>query len=538
MSDGTSSDGVSSASTALAAAVNTALENFIDSIVDSVNSDTVASANASAAAAATSASNAAASAATASQAATTSSTNSGSAGQSATWAASSATAAAASAAQAQASQQSAAQAFTSTQAALTAFGTTATALTAFMHTYNTYFLGAGANDPTVDGNGQPVQAGAMYENTTSNKLRVYSGTQWNNIDYTIASQLTAATAQATAAAASAAAALASQGAAATSATLAQEWAAQTNGVVNGTSSLSAYQYAQAAAASGTAASTSAGSAAASATEAGNSATQAAGSATTASNQASNASNSAVSASNQATAAQGSATTAASAATSASGSASAASGSATAAATSATNASNSAAAAATTAANQGVYGMFSGIIDITANTNLSANTGYGKVYECPVGNAGGYTVNLMAPAAGDAGKCLAFVNVSEGSLTLNTSSGVFNTAFGLNVGSVVVPPNSTLILQQDGANFNGIAGAGALGSAIVPNNIAGGLGQFEALAPTGGATATFVLPGTASQKYAYFCANAGVQAAGVGAGGSGVMGPFTSSNPIGFCWRIG
>jgi hypothetical protein len=538
MSDGTNSDGVSSASTALASAVNTALENFIDSVIASVNSDTIASANASAAAAAQSATAAAASAATASQAATTSSTNSGSSGQSATWASQSATAAAASAAQAQASQASAAQAFTSTQDALAAFAQTATSLTAFMHTYNTYFLGAGANDPTVDGNGQPVQAGAMYENTTSNKLRVYSGTQWNNIDYSIAAQLSAAQASATAAAASATAAGASASAAATSAGLSQAWAAQTSGNVNGTSYMSALQYAQAAAASGTAASTSAGNANTAATEAANSATQAASSATTASNQAGNASNSAVAASNSATAAQTSATGAASSATSASTQASAASGSATAAATSATNAANSATAAATTAANLNAFGMFSGTIQVKANTNLTS-PGYGKIYEVPIGDAGGYTVNVPAPAAGDTSKCLAFVNLSSGALTLNTSAGVFNTAFGINVSSITLPSDTTLILQMDGANFNGIAGSGALGSALVPTNAAG-LGQFVALVPQGTGNDTFVLPGTASQKWAYFVANAGggQQAAGVGAGGSGVLGPFTANNPIGFAWRVG
>jgi hypothetical protein len=183
-----------------------------------------------------------------------------------------------------------------------------------------------------------------------------------------------------------------------------------------------------------------------------------------------------------------------------------------------------------------YGVFSGSVDVTSNQNLTSAS-YGKIYEIGVGSAGGYTFNMAAPVAADKGKCLAIVNLSSGSVTLNLSSGVFYSSYGANVNTITIPSDSTIILQCDGANLNGIAGPGAIGSALVPNNAAVP-GQWVALTPQGGANATFVLPGTASQKWAYFCANAGVQAAGVGAGGSGVLGPFTANNPIGFAWRIG
>jgi alpha-tubulin suppressor-like RCC1 family protein len=40
------------------------------------------------------------------------------------------------------------------------------------------YLGGFANDPTVDGNGNPVVSGAIYFNTSVNEIRVYNGTSW------------------------------------------------------------------------------------------------------------------------------------------------------------------------------------------------------------------------------------------------------------------------------------------------------------------------------------------------------------------------
>lgn len=42
------------------------------------------------------------------------------------------------------------------------------------------YLGAQANAPTVDGNGQPVTAGDLYFNTTENAMKVYTGVAWQN----------------------------------------------------------------------------------------------------------------------------------------------------------------------------------------------------------------------------------------------------------------------------------------------------------------------------------------------------------------------
>lgn len=42
------------------------------------------------------------------------------------------------------------------------------------------YLGALSADPTVDGTGSPVRIGALYFNTTSQKLRVYTTLGWEN----------------------------------------------------------------------------------------------------------------------------------------------------------------------------------------------------------------------------------------------------------------------------------------------------------------------------------------------------------------------
>jgi hypothetical protein len=358
---------------------------------------------------------------------------------------------------------------------------------------------------------------------------------WNNIDYTIAAQLSAATAAATAAAASAVAAASSQSTASTAASLAQAWASQATGNVNGTSVLSALQYATIAANAGTSAGNSATSAGASATEAQASATQAQSNATNSQQQASSAAASAVAASGSATTATTQANNAASSASTAATQATGASGSATAAATSAGNASTSAAAAAASAAAIGAFGVLNGIIPVTGNTNITSSQ-YGKMFEVAAASAGGYTIAAPTVVVGDTGKCFGICNLSTGSVTFTGAN--INSAYGAGVASVVIPAKSTVLFQMDGANFNAIAGSGAIGASLVPTNAAVP-GQWEALVPTGTASAsTFVLPGTPQQNFAYFVVNNGVAAAGVAAGQSGVMGPFAVSGAFGFCWRIG
>ena len=122
-----------------------------DLIVDAASATTSASAAASSAtAAASSASTASTQASNASTSASTSSTQASNAASSATAAASSATAAAASA--------------TSAAASLDAF--------------DDNYLGAKSSDPSTDNDGDALTAGDLYFNTSSNVLKVYNGSAW------------------------------------------------------------------------------------------------------------------------------------------------------------------------------------------------------------------------------------------------------------------------------------------------------------------------------------------------------------------------
>jgi hypothetical protein len=44
-----------------------------------------------------------------------------------------------------------------------------------------YYLGAAASNPTVMGDGEPLESGAAYYNTVTSRLRVYNGSSWGEI---------------------------------------------------------------------------------------------------------------------------------------------------------------------------------------------------------------------------------------------------------------------------------------------------------------------------------------------------------------------
>ena len=119
-----------------------------------------ASASSSAASAATSTSEASDSAASAAASASSATASAGSA----TASAGSATAAAGSATAAASSATDAAAAETGAEAALEEF--------------EELYLGAKATAPTVDNQGNPLQAGALYFNTVSDTMFVYTGSSW------------------------------------------------------------------------------------------------------------------------------------------------------------------------------------------------------------------------------------------------------------------------------------------------------------------------------------------------------------------------
>jgi hypothetical protein len=274
---------------------------------------------------------------------------------------------------------SAANAASSATQAATSLSTFQAALASF----NALWLGGHDTPPTVDGNGDPLKAGAEYEDTSETPpvLMVYDGSAWvpqdgSSVTASSNAQLAAtqaagsasdasssasaaaesasdaatsasdADASASNAASSASSAATQAGSASTSAVTAQNWAAQMSGTVDGTN-YSARHYAGQA-------STSADDAASSASAAGTSASNASGSASAASSSATDASTSANTATTQASNATASATAAQNWASQASGMVDGVSYSAkyyaTQASTSASNASTSAGGASTSATN--------------------------------------------------------------------------------------------------------------------------------------------------------------------------------------------
>lgn len=172
-----------SAASASAGSAASAASAAAGSASDAGTSATNAAASASAAS--TSATNAANSATAASNSASAAWTNAANAGTSATAAASSATSAAGSETNAANSASGAAASATSASNSATAASSAQTAaeaardqaLAAF-DSFDDKYLGEKATDPTTDNDGDPLQAGMLYFNTTTDAMMVYTGTAW------------------------------------------------------------------------------------------------------------------------------------------------------------------------------------------------------------------------------------------------------------------------------------------------------------------------------------------------------------------------
>lgn len=343
----------SNASTS-ASAASTSASNAATSATASATSATNAAtsetnAAASASSASTSASNAATSETNAAASASSASTSASNAATSETNAAASESAAAA-------SESNAATSETNAAASATAALAAQTQTESIFDQFGDQYLGAHASDPSLDNDGDPLNSGDIYWNTTNNTLRFYNGTAW------VAPE-TIATTAATNAATSATNAATSEANAATS---------ETNAATSETN----------AAASATAAATSASDAALSESNAANSETAASGWASAASTSASNAAASeaaaALSETNAATSEANAATSESNAATSetnAAASASAAATSASNAATSETNAASSETAAgvsASAAATSATNAATSETNAATSETNAAAS----------------------------------------------------------------------------------------------------------------------------------------------------------------------
>ena len=152
------------------AAQDASTKTYVDNQVGAVSASAT-SAAASASAAATSATAAAASQ---SAAATSASNASTSASNAATSAAASAASATTSTTQATAAAGSATSAATAQAAAEAARDS---ALAAYDN-FDDRYLGAKASNPTVDNDGNALVAGALYFNTTSQDMRIYTGSAW------------------------------------------------------------------------------------------------------------------------------------------------------------------------------------------------------------------------------------------------------------------------------------------------------------------------------------------------------------------------
>jgi len=86
---------------------------------------------------------------------------------------------AASAASASTSETNSAASATLASAAETNAAASEAAAAASFDAFDDRYLGSKASDPTVDNDGDPLLAGALYYNTTSSQMRVYSGTAWD-----------------------------------------------------------------------------------------------------------------------------------------------------------------------------------------------------------------------------------------------------------------------------------------------------------------------------------------------------------------------
>ena len=141
-------------------------------------------ASTSASAAATSATNAATSATAAASSASAAATSETNAATSATTATTQASNAATSATSAATSATNASNAQTAAETAQTAAEAAQAAAELAADNFDDTYLGAKASDPTLDNDGDALNAGDLYFNTTSSVLKYYDGSTWNNIEAT------------------------------------------------------------------------------------------------------------------------------------------------------------------------------------------------------------------------------------------------------------------------------------------------------------------------------------------------------------------
>lgn len=179
----------SSASAAATSASNasTSATNAANSATSAASSASAASASASAAA--TSETSAANSASAAATSATSASNSASSASTSATNAAASASSALTSENNAASSASSASSSATSAANSASSASASATAAAASYDAFDDRYLGAKSSAPSVDNDGNALLTGALYWNTVSNNLFVWTGSVWNPAAFDVGTAL-------------------------------------------------------------------------------------------------------------------------------------------------------------------------------------------------------------------------------------------------------------------------------------------------------------------------------------------------------------
>ena len=185
------SNASTSASTASTQASNasTSATNAASSATSAASSATSATSSASTATtkaseASTSATNAASSATAASSSASTATTKASEASTSATNAASSASTASTQATNAASSATTASTQATNAASSATAAASSATAAANSADAFDDVYLGTKSSDPTQDNDGDALAEGMLYFNSSTNRLKFYDGSAWNNVEAT------------------------------------------------------------------------------------------------------------------------------------------------------------------------------------------------------------------------------------------------------------------------------------------------------------------------------------------------------------------
>ena len=165
-----------------ASTASTQATNAASSATSAASSASTATTKASEAS--TSSTNAASSATAAASSATTATTKASEASTSATNAASSATTASTQATNAASSATTATTQATNAASSATAAANSATAAANSADAFDDVYLGTKSSDPTQDNDGDSLAEGMLYFNSTTNRLKFYDGSAWNNVEAT------------------------------------------------------------------------------------------------------------------------------------------------------------------------------------------------------------------------------------------------------------------------------------------------------------------------------------------------------------------